>query len=133
MNRKIWFYGTTLMALLMVIATYLAIGADSSSWEDITGRQTLCNWVSVAPRDAPEPANCAILLNCTNPTSTGRDGFCTTVRGVYTGSRFLRNQQTAPNRIIKKERNCTFNWGFCDDEGVTNTYGSLNECLITSC
>ena len=130
MNRKMWFYGAS-MVLLMLTTTYLAITTGSNSWEDLKGRQGACIWVTFAPKDAPLPGNCTFWNLCKDPTTTGTPGYCQTT-SAETEQIFLRNQWSH-GHIVKRKRDCRLSWFHCNDNGVIDTPGSLTECVVTWC
>ena len=132
MNRKMWFYGAS-MVLLMLTTTYLAITTDSNSWEDLKGRQgsSACHWIAIAPVDAPMPGNCTIGNLCKDPKTRGTHGYCQTT-DTYTGWE-RSHHQWSHGHIIERKRDCRVSLFSCNDNGVTSTPGSLEECILSPC
>ena len=132
MNRKMWFYGAS-MVLLVLTATYLMITIDSNSWEYLKGRQgaSACHWVTIAPVNAPMPGNCTIWNGCDDIVTHGTHGYCQTT-DTYTGWD-RSHDQWSHGHIIKQTRDCRLSLFRCNNNGVTPTPGSLTECILSPC
>ena len=132
MNRKIWFYGVS-MVLLMLTATYFAITTDGNSWEDLKGSDNLCRtYEAQVPIDAPIPGNCWKVLFCPNPKTYGTGGRCGYVPwGITTGFRGWHISEG--DHITWSERTCNWSWFTCKDEGVDDEIGELTKCYVTPC
>lgn len=134
MNRKMWFYSTS-MSLLMLVATYIAFNADGETWEDFKGADCLDS--KIAPSSATTPPNCTLWTLCSNRTTNGTHGYCITTHAI-TNRVGLGVVDSAGDYITRQERTCQTitKWKIpvgCSDKGVDIETGKLKTCNLSSC